>query len=213
MDLQDKLHHNICRKRSIASVGTHNLDTIQGPFRYCARPPQDISFVPLFHEKEFRADELIEWYRTDPAGKHIKPYTSLIADSPVYPVIVDANEVVCSLPPLINGAHSKMSWETRNVLLEVTATDLHKAETVLNLMVTLFSQYCDQPFTVEPVGSWHTRTHPPARGQNGGTMGVGWEVWQRRALGEPLMYAPAAVPADGPARCPLTLFPACNVRG
>ena len=47
IDLQDKLHQNLARKRTLASVGTHDLDTIQGPFRYMARSPGDIKFVPL----------------------------------------------------------------------------------------------------------------------------------------------------------------------
>ena len=33
MMIQDKLHQNLARKRTLASVGTHDLDTIQGPFR------------------------------------------------------------------------------------------------------------------------------------------------------------------------------------
>ena len=30
IDLQDKLHQNIGRKRTLASIGTHDLDTITG---------------------------------------------------------------------------------------------------------------------------------------------------------------------------------------
>lgn len=30
----DKLHQNICRKRTLVAIGTHDLDTIKGPFRY-----------------------------------------------------------------------------------------------------------------------------------------------------------------------------------
>ena len=30
IDLQDKLHQNIGRKRTLASIGTHDLDTIKG---------------------------------------------------------------------------------------------------------------------------------------------------------------------------------------
>lgn len=40
---------------------------------------------------------------------------------------------------------------TRNVFIECTATDLHKAEIVLDTMVTMFSQYCVEQFRVEPV--------------------------------------------------------------
>lgn len=47
IDLQDKLHQNICRKRTLVAIGTHDLDTVKGPFLYDARTPQDIKFVPL----------------------------------------------------------------------------------------------------------------------------------------------------------------------
>lgn len=33
IDLQDKLHHNLCRQRKFVAIGTHDLDTIEGPFR------------------------------------------------------------------------------------------------------------------------------------------------------------------------------------
>jgi hypothetical protein len=57
---QDKLHQNLCRQRSLVAIGTHDLATVQGPFTYEALPPQDIRFVPLKQEREFRADELME---------------------------------------------------------------------------------------------------------------------------------------------------------
>ena len=71
--------------------------------------------------------------------------------SPVYPVIYDANRTVLSLPPLINGEHSKIGLGTRNVFIECTGTDLTKAHLVLSTVVAMFSEYCDAPFTVEPV--------------------------------------------------------------
>jgi phenylalanyl-tRNA synthetase beta subunit len=42
---------------------------------------------------------------------------------------------VLSLPPIINGAHSAITLKTRNVFIECTATDLTKANIVLNTMV------------------------------------------------------------------------------
>ncbi|XP_034403781.1 phenylalanine--tRNA ligase beta subunit isoform X3 [Cyclopterus lumpus] len=53
------------------------------------------------------------------------------------------------MPPIINGDHSKISLNTKNVFVECTATDLTKAKIVLDMMVTMFSEYCSQPFTVE----------------------------------------------------------------
>lgn len=62
IDLQDKLHQNICRKRSLVAIGTHDLDTIEGPFTYDAKPPNEIKFVPLNEKKEYTATELMDLY-------------------------------------------------------------------------------------------------------------------------------------------------------
>ena len=35
------------RKRSLVAIGTHDLDTIEGPFTYEALPPSQIKFKPL----------------------------------------------------------------------------------------------------------------------------------------------------------------------
>ncbi|XP_070561623.1 phenylalanine--tRNA ligase beta subunit-like [Ptychodera flava] len=146
IDLQDKLHHNICRKRSLVAIGTHDLDTIQGPFIYDAKPPKDIKFVPLNQAKEYTAEEQMDLYRSD---SHLKHYLHIIKDKPVYPIIYDKNGIVLSMPPIINGNHTKITLKTRNVFIESTATDLTKAKIVLDTLVTMFSEYCAEPFIVE----------------------------------------------------------------
>lgn len=153
IDLQDKLHQNICRRRTYVAIGTHDLDTIQGPFHYKNLPPSEINFVPLTenNNKSYNAKDLLDHYRTDPSAKHLKPYTDIIYDSEVYPVITDSNGVVLSLPPIINGKHSRIQLHTKNVFIEATATDLTKANIVLDTIVTMFSEYCASPFTVEEV--------------------------------------------------------------
>lgn len=62
IDLQDKLHQNIARKRTLVAIGTHDLDTIQGPFTYDALPPDQIRFQALNTDKERSASELMELY-------------------------------------------------------------------------------------------------------------------------------------------------------
>ncbi|GIK02437.1 phenylalanine--tRNA ligase subunit beta [Aspergillus viridinutans] len=146
--LQDKLHQNLARQRTLVSIGTHDLDTIQGPFTYEALPPKDIKFVPLNQTKELNGEELMSFYEKD---KHLGKYLHIIRDSPVYPVIYDSKRTVCSLPPIINGDHSKITLDTKNVLIEVTALDKTKLDIVTKIMVTMFSQYTSEPFTVEPV--------------------------------------------------------------
>lgn len=148
IDLQDKLHQNICRKRTLVAIGTHDLDTLQGPFTYEALPPTEINFVPLKQVKHFRADELMEFYKSD---LKLKKFLHIIEQSKVFPVIYDRNRTVLSLPPIINGAHSAITLKTKNVFIECTATDLTKAKIVLNTVVTTFSANCQRKFEVEPV--------------------------------------------------------------
>lgn len=57
-------------------------------------------------------------------------------------MIYDSNKTVLSLPPVINGEHSKISLNTKNVFIECTATDLNKAKIALNIIVTAFSVHC-----------------------------------------------------------------------
>lgn len=153
IDLQDKLHQNICRRRTYVAIGTHDLDTLQPPFSYKALKPEDINFVPLTSPEgtSYNSKALMDHYRTDPLCKHLKPFTDIIYDSPVYPVIYDSAGTVLSLPPIINSHHSRIQLHTKNVFIECTGTDLTKANIVLDTMVSMFSEYCATPFTVEPV--------------------------------------------------------------
>ncbi|KAG8754875.1 phenylalanine--tRNA ligase subunit beta, partial [Ceratobasidium sp. 428] len=148
IDLQDKLHQNIARKRQLVAIGTHDLDTLRAPFTYEALPPNQIKFVALGKTEEKRADELMEIYQGE---KHLSRYLHIIQDSPVYPIIYDSNRNVLSMPPIINSEHSKITLETKNVFIDLTATDETKLAIVTNMMVTMFSEYCAEPFTIEPV--------------------------------------------------------------
>lgn len=149
IDLQDKLHQNLCRQRTLVAIGTHDLAKIRGPFTYEALPPEDISFVPLKQTQEFKAGDLLQHYLAN--DQKLKKFVPIIQSSLVYPVIYDADRRVLSLPPIINGQHSAISLDTRDVFIECTATDLTKAKIVLNTVVAMFSEYCERPFEVEPV--------------------------------------------------------------
>lgn len=43
-------------------MGTHDLDTVKGPFIYDARPPADIKFKALNQTQEYTAPELMTLY-------------------------------------------------------------------------------------------------------------------------------------------------------
>jgi phenylalanyl-tRNA synthetase beta chain len=149
--LQDKLHENIGRHRSLVAIGTHDLDTLTPPFFYKAEAKDQISFAPLGESKVYNVNELFEHYRTDEHKQHLRPFLHLTESSPVHPVIYDSKDTVLSLPPIINGEHSKISLTTRNVFIECTGTDLTKLNITLDMVVSMFSEYCDTPFSIESV--------------------------------------------------------------
>jgi len=139
IDLQEKLHANICRRRSLASIGTHDADAIRWPLTYTAREPDAFSFVHLNSATPSVARTgrgVFEVLRQD---LHLRKFLPLIEDSPVWPVVQDASGKVLSLPPIINSEWSKITLSTRNVLIEVTGTDATKVEVALNTVVTAFA--------------------------------------------------------------------------
>ena len=150
IDLQDKLHQNICRRRTLGSMGTHDYDKMQGPVTYEAHPPQDIVFKALKQQKEMNCVELFEELRKD---MMLKKYLHIIEDKPKYPVFYDANRTVLSLPPIINSDATKISHATKNVFIEITGTDFTKIKICLTILAAQFSEHCqgDSKHKIEPV--------------------------------------------------------------
>jgi len=83
LDLQDRLHHNIARRRTLVAIGTHDLDAITPPFRYTARPPKDIKFVPLAQTREFDAEELFEFYNDSANNSPLKKFLPILEGAPL----------------------------------------------------------------------------------------------------------------------------------
>lgn len=81
------------------------------------------------------------------SDKHLSRYLHIIKDSPVYPIIYDSTQQVLSMPPIINSQHTKITLDTKNVFIDLTATDKTKLGIVTNIMVSMFAQYCKDAFT------------------------------------------------------------------
>jgi phenylalanyl-tRNA synthetase beta chain len=149
MDLQDKLHHGLGKQRVLVSMGTHDLDKIQGPFEFTAEPLDSIKFVPLNLEKEMTGPEILEHYNQD---SKMSNYTKIIPESSgLFPLIKDAKGNILSAPPLINSDLSKIDLNTKNVFIDITSTDETKALMALNVLVTLFGVYSKKPFSFQQV--------------------------------------------------------------
>lgn len=148
IDFQDKLHLTIGKKRNLVSIGTHDLDTIQAPFRYVARKPEDIKFVPLKCDKEMTGNEVIAHFSND---LKLREYVPLLQGKEVYPLFLDSNDVVLSLPPLINSSHSKITLNTHNVFIDITGLDFTKTMMALQTVCCCFSLYSTTQFEIETV--------------------------------------------------------------
>ncbi len=149
IDLQEKLHHNICRRRTLVAIGTHDLDSVSAPFSYEALPPGSMPFLALRQSEARAGDELLEYYKAEDA--HLRQFVPLLEGREMFPYVLDANRTVMSMPPIINGEHSKISPATKNMLIECTATDITKAHIVLNIIVAMFSRYCARKYHAETV--------------------------------------------------------------
>lgn len=53
----------------------------------------------------------------------MKTYVDIIKEFEEVPLIIDSRNRILSLPPLINSDFSKISLSTKNVFIEITATD------------------------------------------------------------------------------------------
>lgn len=155
MDLQTKLHQNLCRKRTLATIGVHDMDRIQEPLYYRLERPDEIVFAPLTDgTNEYSAAELMALYSE--GNSHLKPYLKILEGKEYYPVLRDASGKVCSWPPITNSFVTQVTLESRNLFIEVTSTDIFKGRVCLDMLLHCFSQYCNQPYSVEPFNVKYT---------------------------------------------------------
>ena len=139
IDLQDKLHQNICRRRTLASMGTHDLDKVRGPITYEAHPPSEIVFQALKQTQEMDCNALFDVFRSDIKMKKFLP---ILEGHEKYPVFYDQDRQVLSLPPIINSDKTKITLDTKNVFVEITGTDIQKTKICLAVLAAQFSEHC-----------------------------------------------------------------------
>jgi len=142
MDMQEDLHWGIGRDRKKASIGIHNLDVIKSPFTFTAVEPTSVKFVPLGKTEEMNLREILE--------KHEKgmDYRHLVDWAPKYPLLIDKNGAVLSMPPIINGELTRVDATTRNLFLDVTGTSYAAVENSLKVLATALA---DMGGTLEKV--------------------------------------------------------------
>ena len=143
MDFQENLHWVIGRDRKKVAIGIHNADVVEGPFKYIATPKDANAFVPLEKDTEMTPDEILTEHDKG------KAYAHLIEDFDKYPLILDKDDNVLSMPPIINGELTKLKEDTKNIIVDVTGTDERAVNQALNIICCSFAEVGGQIKSME----------------------------------------------------------------
>ena len=114
MQVQEKLHETLGRKRRKVAIGIHDMDRVTPPFRYFACGKEDVSFVPLDKAEKMTPLEILLRHEKGMA------YAHLVNEK--CPMITDSNGEVLSFPPIINGELTRLTESTSNIFIDCTGT-------------------------------------------------------------------------------------------
>ena len=130
MDLQERLHMTIGRRRKKVAIGIHDVDRVRPPFTYKAVDPDSVKFTPLGLAGELTLREILQKHEKGREFGHI------LEGKRVFPIITDAEGTVLSFPPIINGTATALTEDTRNLFIDVTGLDSGAVSSALNIIST-----------------------------------------------------------------------------
>jgi len=133
MSLQESLHWAVGRGRSKVAIGIHDMDTVKPPFHYIASR-RSRGFIPLDFTEKMTMEEILEKH---PKGRD---YAKIVRDFPLFPLIVDDDDHVLSFPPIINGERTRVTIDTKNILLDTTGTDKRAVSVAVNIICTAMAE-------------------------------------------------------------------------
>jgi phenylalanyl-tRNA synthetase beta chain len=148
IEIQEKLHLTLGRKRKKVAIGIYPLEKIKLPITLKALEPDYIKFIPLESEKEMSGLQILQKH---PTGKE---YSHLLAGKSKFPVFVDAEDKVLSMPPIINSQLTgKVTEETKEVFIECSGFDFKVLKKCLNILVLVFAEMGGKIYQMELKGA------------------------------------------------------------
>ena len=135
IQLQEKLHATMGRKRAKGAIGIHDLTMLKGgsategasTIRYVGVEPDEDRFVPLDSDEEMTPAAVLETHQTG------QTYADLVSGYDRYPAIYD-DIGLFSFPPVINGRRTEVSTDSRDLFVEMTGTDQWTIDKMLNIV-------------------------------------------------------------------------------
>jgi phenylalanyl-tRNA synthetase beta chain len=134
IQLQEKMHETMGRRRDKLAIGLHDLSTVDAPFTYKAMEPEKVSFTPLEYERDMQLGEILD--------EHDKgqEYAWILEDEDKYPIIEDSNGKVLSFPPIINNQLTEVDSGTQDIFIDVTGKDKATVLKALNILTTALEE-------------------------------------------------------------------------
>lgn len=144
IDIQEKIHFTLGRKRKKLAIGIYPLEKLTLPITFKAMEPDKIKFVPLEFQKEMSGLEILQRH---PTGRD---YAHLLAGKQKFPVFIDAKKNILSMPPIINSQMTgKITEKTKDIFIECSGFDFETLKNCLNILVTLFADMGGKIYAME----------------------------------------------------------------
>jgi len=134
--LQEKLHLSYGRNRELVSIGFYDLKKVEPPIKYLA--VNEAEYVPLGYDRPMKLTEVLEYTEKG------RQFSRLVRKGN-YPLLKDSKDEILSFPPILNGESTKVTENTRDVLIDVTGTEPYLMMRLLNIMVTSFAERSNNP--------------------------------------------------------------------
>ncbi|MFW9852112.1 MAG: phenylalanine--tRNA ligase subunit beta [Candidatus Thorarchaeota archaeon] len=128
MQHSEKIDNSYGRKRKRSSIGMYNLSMIKSPVLY-ETADKSHKFIPLGYEKEMTLDKILD--------EHEKglEFGQIVKDYGIYPILLSADGMTLSLPPVINSNDvGRITEDTTECLIEVTGNNFETVNVVLNIL-------------------------------------------------------------------------------
>lgn len=133
LQFQTKLHDGMLKKRELGTIATHDLDLITSKtLRYAAKNKDDIKIHPLGRPNIVTANEYYNSLKSEAEAirkeKKRSQYTGvykflhLLDDADNFAFLETDTGNTLSLPPLTNSDVTKLSTNTKRILIEVTSS-------------------------------------------------------------------------------------------
>ncbi len=144
IEIQEKLHQTLGRKRKKLAIGIYPLEKIKFPVNFAALEPDKIRFVPLDSNREMSGLEILQRHNTG------KEYAHLLAGKARFPVFIDSENKILSMPPIINSETiGKVTEGTKDIFVECSGFNLNILNKCLNILASALADMGGEIYEIE----------------------------------------------------------------